>query len=191
MKRQIITEDNRETQVLRVPFYYQSNLDALCFVFSIKMCIEYFKNIYENDFIRRKTPNLDINEIRKLTHTDEFLGTRVDRQLMKELSRSIPSLSFSLIEEYSIERIRKNFNRNLPTIILYNCSYMMYNERGPSHAGVVIGVVEENDLIVNNPWLGPEKLIRWKDLQKGWELEHNKAVTIKPETQTRLEEFNE
>ena len=124
-----------------------------------------------------------------MTHTDEFLGTRVDKSLMKELARRIPSLNFYLVEGCSIERIRKNFNRNLPTIILYNYSYMKYNERGPSHAGVVVGVIEENDLIVNNPWSGPESLIRWKDLQKGWELEHNKAVIVAPETQTDLEEF--
>ena len=66
---------------------------------------------------------------------------------------------------------------------------MLYNEPGPSHAGVVIGVIEDIDLILNNPWLGPERLIRWKDLQKGWELEYNKLVIMKPETQMKLEEF--
>jgi hypothetical protein len=189
MKRQIITEDNRRTQVLRVPFYYQSNQDALCFVFSVKMCIEYFKNIFTNDYIRNKTPNLSIEDIKKLTHTDEFLGTRVDKSLMKELSREIPSLNFSLKEGCSVDIIRNNFNKNLPAIILYNCSYMIYNEPGPGHAGVVIGVIEDNDLILNNPWLGPEKLIKWKDLQKGWELEYNKIVTISPETQMKMEEY--
>jgi len=153
------------------------------------MCIEYFKNIFENDFIRNKTPNLTVEDIRQLTHTDEFLGTRVDRPLMKELSRTISSLNFSLKEGCSLDIIRNNLKKSLPTIILYNCSYMLYNEPGPSHAGVVIGVIEDIDLILNNPWLGPERLIRWKDLQKGWELEYNKLVIMKPETQMKLEEF--
>lgn len=189
LKRQIITEDNRKIQVLRVPFYYQSNQDALCFVFSLKMCIEYFKNIFENDFIRSKTPNLSVEDIRQLTHTDEFLGTRVDRSLMKELSREIPSLNFSLRERCSIDIIKTNFKKNLPTIILYNCSYMIYNEPGPGHAGVVIGIIDDNDLVLNNPWLGPEKLIKWKELEKGWELEYKKAVIMQPELQTKVEDF--
>lgn len=189
MKRQIITEDNRKVQVLRVPFYYQSNQDALCFVFSLKMCIEYFKNIFENDFIRSKTPNLSVEDIKQLTHTDEFLGTRVDKSLMKALSREIPSLNFSLKERCSLDMIKSSLSKNLPTILLYNCSYMIYNEPGPGHAGVVIGVIGDDDVILNNPWLGPERLIKWKDLQKGWELEYNRTVTIQPELQMRVEEF--
>ena len=66
---------------------------------------------------------------------------------------------------------------------------MLYNEVGPGHAGVVIGVIEDNDVILNNPWLGPETLIKWKDLQKGWELEYKKIVTITPEPQMKLEEY--
>ena len=58
---------------------------------------------------------LTVEEIKELTHTDEFLGTRVDKSLMKELTREIPSLNFSLKEEYSINMIKNNFDKNLPT----------------------------------------------------------------------------
>ncbi|MDP2767518.1 MAG: C39 family peptidase [Candidatus Methanoperedens sp.] len=187
MKRQIITNDSRKVQILRVPYYYQSESDWLCFVFSLKMCLDYFKNIYQSDFIRSNTPNKSVDELRHLTHTGQFMGTRVDDSLVNELSREIPSIKFSLDEKCSINTLLDNFNRNLPTIVLYNCSYMLYEEEGPGHAGVIIGILDDNDLILHNPWLGPEVLVKWKDFQKGWELEYNKVVIMKPETQTKLE----
>mgnify|MGYP001052506999 CR=1 FL=1 len=186
MRRKILTNDNRAVEVLRIPYYYQSNSDWLCFVFSLKMCLEYFKNIYQNTVVRNNTPNLNIDNIKALTHSREFTGTRVDRSLMNELSREIPPIEFSLNEECSIDTLIDNFKKNLPTIVLYNCSYVLYEEAGPGHAGVVIGIVEDNDLILNNPWLGPEKLVKWKDFLKGWELEYNRVVVMKPKTQTRL-----
>lgn len=189
MRRQIITRDKRKVQVLRVPYYYQSNKDALCFVFSLKMCIEYFKNIFDDDFIKNHTPHLSIDDLKKLTHTDDFIGTRIDRSLLNELSREIPSLKFSLNENCSIDMLKNNFNKNLPTIVLYDCSYMLYDERGPGHAGTVIGIIGDDDLILNNPWLGPERLVKWKDFQKGWELENNRVITIKPEMQMKMEEY--
>jgi len=151
------------------------------------MSLDYFKNIYQNEVVRDKTPNLSVDELKQLTHSGEFTGTRVDNSLMKELSRKIPSLKFSLNEECSINYLKNNFEKNLPTIVLYNCSYMLYEEPGPGHAGVVIGIIEDNDLILNNPWLGPDRLVRWKDFLKGWELEYNKVVTVEPETQANLE----
>lgn len=187
MRRKILTEDNREIQVLRVPYYYQSNQDWLCFVFSLKMCLEYFKNIFDNELVKHNTPNLSIDDLKKLTHSGEFSGTRIDHSLMKELSREIPSLKFSLNEYCSINTLMENYKKNIPTIVLYNCSYMLNEELGPGHAGVVIGVIEDNDIIINNPWLGPEKLIKWKDFQKGWEPEYNRLITINPETQMKLE----
>ena len=186
LKRQIITEDNRSVQVLRVPYYYQSNSDWLCFVFSLKMCLEYFKNIYKSEVVKDNTPNMSIDDLKGLTHTGEFAGTRVDQSLMNELSRRIPTIKFDLVEQYTIEQLRKNFEENLPTIVIYNCSYMINEEPGPGHAGVVISTIEDNDLIVNNHWLGAEKLIRWKDFQKGWELEYNRAIIMEPLPQTKL-----
>ncbi len=57
----------------------------------------------------------------------------------------------------------------------------------PGHAGVVIGMTEDGDMILNNPWLCADRLVKWKDFRKGWELEYNKVVMIYPVTQTRLE----
>ena len=47
--------------------------------------------------------------------------------------------------------------------------------------------IEDDDLILNNPWIGPEKLVKWKDFLKSWELEYNKVVMMEPELQARLE----
>jgi len=187
LRRQILTDDNRAVQVLRIPYYYQSNSDWLCFVFSLKMCLEYFKNIYQNEFVRNSTPNMSVDELKQLTHSGEFTGTRIDKSLMNELTRKIPSINFTLNEECSIDHLKRNFENDLPTIVLYNCSYMLYEEPGPGHAGVVIGIIDDNDLILNNPWLGPERLVKWKDFLKSWELEYTKVVMMEPEMQTRLE----
>jgi len=50
-----------------------------------------------------------------------------------------------------------------------------------------IGMIDDNDLIRSNPWLGPERLVKWKDFLKSWELEYTKVVMMEPVTQTRLE----
>ena len=55
---------------------------------------------------------------------------------------------------------------------------MLYEEYGPEHAGVVTGIIEDNDLILNNPLTGPERLVKWKDFLKSWELEYNKVLLI-------------
>ena len=128
MRRQILTDDNMAVQVLRIPYYYQSNSDWLCFVFALKMCPEYLKNIYQNEFVRNATPNMSVDEPEQLTNSGEFAGTRVDKSPMNELTRKIPSINFTLSEECSIEHLKKNFEKDLPTLVRYNCSYMRYEE---------------------------------------------------------------
>ncbi|MGP8323697.1 MAG: HEPN domain-containing protein [Methanosarcinaceae archaeon] len=147
MRRQIITDDSRAVHALCIPYYYQSNSDWLCFVFPLKMCLEYFKNIYRDEFVRNSTPNMSVDELKQLTHSGEFTGTRIDKSLVNELTRKIPSINFTLKEECSIDHHIKNFENDLPTIVPYNCSYMLYEEPEPGHAGVVSGIIDDNDLI--------------------------------------------
>ena len=104
MRRQILTDDYMAVQVLRIPHYYQSNSDWLCFVFSLKMCPEYFKN---------STPNLSIDELKQWTNSGEFKGTRIANAIMNELTRKIPSINFTLNEECSIDHLKRNFKNDM------------------------------------------------------------------------------
>ncbi|MEA3281186.1 MAG: hypothetical protein U9Q68_01290 [Euryarchaeota archaeon] len=131
----------------------------------------------QNEFVRNSTPNMSVDELKQLTHSGKFTGTRIDRSLMNELTRKIPSINFTLTEECSIDHLKRHFENDLPTIVLYNCSYMLWKTR-IGHAGVVIGIIDDNDLIRGNPWLGPESLVKWKDFLKSWELEYTKVVML-------------
>ena len=113
MRRQILTDDNMAVQVLRIPYYYQSNSDWLWFVFSLKMCLEYFKNICRNEFVRNSTPHLSTDELKQLTYSGEFTDTRIDKALMNELTRKIPSINFTLNEECSIDHLKRNFGNDM------------------------------------------------------------------------------
>jgi len=50
---------------------------------------------------------------------------------------------------------------------------------------VVIGITE-NDIIVNNPWLGSEYFISHENFAPAWELEYNQAILLEPNPQTKL-----
>ena len=113
MRRQILTDDSMAVQVLRIPHYYQANSDWLCFVFSLKMCPEYFKNIYRNEFVRNSTSNLSIDELKQWTNSGEFKGTRIANAIMNELTRKIPSINFTLNEECSIDHLKRNFKNDM------------------------------------------------------------------------------
>ena len=87
------------------------------------------------------------------------------------------------------------------SIIVKECNKLEYREywkqikkEGYQMLGIPIDSIfaeekalDDNDLIRNNPWLGPERLVKWKDFLKSWELEYTKVVMMEPVTQTRLE----
>jgi uncharacterized protein YvpB len=67
----------------------------------------------------------------------------------------------------------------------YNCQFLTIGIHGAGHAGVVIGITE-NDIIVNNPWLGSEYFISHENFAPAWELEYNQAILLEPNPQTKL-----
>lgn len=183
MKRRIPIEGD-VVDVLRVPYYSQSDMDAYCIPFSLKMCLTYFRDIYDNPVIKKQTPNFDVNEIVGITSAHRYNGTRISDDLMNKLSKNIPSIEFKL-KSIDYREIEKNLRDNIPVIVLYNCTYMLYDEVGPGHAGVVIGLTNDK-IILNNPWLGPDKIIDKREFNVAWELEYNSAIIMKPNPQSKL-----
>jgi len=148
-------------------------------VCSLKMCIEYFINEYNNKKIKSLMPNLNIEEICNITHTREP-GTP-----LRDLSKNLESVGIPLkfnMRSSSIQEIKEKIRKNLPVVVIYNGTYLLNQVRGSGHAGVVIGVTTENNVILNNPWFGatyiPDKLI----FEEAWELEYNRALFIEPDT---------
>jgi hypothetical protein len=70
---------------------------------------------------------------------------------------------------------------------IYNCQFLTYGIRGACHAGVIIGTTE-NDIIINNPWLGSEYFISHEVFAPAWELEYNQAILLDPNPQSKLGE---
>ncbi len=142
MRRKIVDPLNNQIEVLKVPWYPQQDIEWTCLVNSIKMCLEYMKNTYDNRIIRDIVPNMSIDEIMKITNTRRFTGTVVDSHLIRNLNSNI-------------------------------------------EAGVIIGITE-NDIIINNPWLGSEYFISHEVFAPAWELEYNQAILLDPNPQSKL-----
>lgn len=172
-----ITIQGESVTILKVPWYPQSETDWKCFVCSLKMCLEYFKNEYNNDIVRQNTPNLDIENIMDITHTRKNTGTPTEG-LCKKLEKSGLPFSFQL-KNSSFQEIEEKVSQGLPVIVIYNGSYLKEERRGPSHAGVVIGI-RDDDLILNNPWFGAAYLVDRFKFERAWELEDNQVIIIEP-----------
>lgn len=185
--RKTLRLDGSDIDVLRVPFSFQAEKDSLCIPFSLWMCLSYFNSIYENSIVRKNTPNFNLDEILKLTKT-KTLGTIVDTKLMNRLNQSINSLQFDFKTNCCITDLKKRFDKNIPSIVLYDCSYLICDIPGSNHAGVVVGF-DDCRIILNNPWLGPNWYTDIDDFQRSWELEGNRAILIDPITQNRLEAY--
>lgn len=183
-----MTVQGEKVAILKVPWFPQSNTDAKCMACSLKMCIEYFINEYKNKTINKNIPSFDINEILNLTHTREPGSGTPLRNLCKNLEKTGMPLRFS-IKSTSINEIKQKIDEDLPVIVIYNGTYLLYQMKGSGHAGVVIGITDDDNVILNNPWFGPiyipDKLI----FEEAWELEYNRALLIEPniqQTQTEL-----
>lgn len=178
-----ISVDGVSVNVLRVPYFPQTPTDNYCYICCLKMILAYFRNFFNNEIVRQNTPELDIDKIISVTNTKK-LGTR-EENLIKNLDNEIKSLKFEKIENATFEIIEKNYRRGVPTIVIYNGSYLRNQERGGAHAGVVVGITQDK-IILNNPWFGYQFTINKLDFEQAWELEYKKAILIKPIAQKTL-----
>lgn len=87
---------SKRIDVLKVPWYPQQDIEWTCVVNSIKMCLEYMKNTYNNRIVQKIVPNMDIDEILSISNTRRFTGTDVDSRLIKNLNSKIEGIIFSL-----------------------------------------------------------------------------------------------
>lgn len=185
--RRTLRLNGSDVDVLRVPFMYQAEGDSRCIPFSLLMCLSYFTNIYESSVVKKNTPIMNIDDILKLTKT-KILGTIVDARLINRLNESIRSLQFEFRLNCSIDDLKRSFEKDIPSIVLYDCSYLVYDIPGTNHAGVVVGL-DDDKIVLNNPWMGPNYYSDIEDFQRSWELEKNRAILINPVKQENLEAY--
>ena len=186
--RRTMTVHGENVTILKVPWYPQSDLDWKCFVCSLKMCLEYFKNEYKNDIVRQNTPNLDIEDLMKITHTRKNTGTPTEG-LCKRLEKAGLPFKFQL-KKSSFSEIEEKILVGIPVIVIYNGSYLKEERKGPSHAGVIVGM-RDDDLILNNPWFGATYIADKFEFERAWELEYNQVLIMEPvisQTQASLED---
>ncbi len=188
--RRPIQVRGHEVQVLKVPWYSQDDVEYTCFVCSLKMCLEFFHNVYENQVIRERTPSFSINRLMELTHTRRYTGTPLDPARIRRLGMHIP-FDVELEPDCSLSDIDKSLQKALPVIVIYDTAFPRIAERGPAHAGVVVGLTLDRDVILNNPWYGAEVVVDRLDFERGWELQYDSAVFFTPIPQTKLSEWSE
>ncbi len=120
MRRKILDPLNNQIEVLKVPWYPQQDIEWTCMVNSIKMCLEYMKNTYNNRIIRDIVPNMSIDDIMKITNTRRFTGTSVDSHFIKNLNSNIEGIIFSLEEEVSMKKLSEKIEKGIPRALFQN-----------------------------------------------------------------------
>jgi hypothetical protein len=160
--------------VLRVPYYTQSDSDSKCYPYSVKMCLEYFHNVYPHAI---NIPVFNIDEIADILNTRDT-GTPIENLTIR-LNEKINNIEFKFLEYSNFEIIETQLKKYLPIIVLYDYSYYQTYQRGNGHAGVVVGVTPDS-LILNNPWLGPFKDMDKLRFERAWECEHKALIKMTP-----------
>jgi hypothetical protein len=79
-----IEVDHTIISILQVPYYSQEDADYLCFVYSILMVMDFFKNVHSNEELRQIIPNTTKDEIMAITKAQYGLGTTFSTNLIKE-----------------------------------------------------------------------------------------------------------
>jgi len=178
MRRNIVV-NGRQIEVLQVPYFTQEQTEAWCLPYSIKMCIEYYKEYYRFKVVRDKINNLSTEEIAQILKTDRENGTRINTTTFKELAQQTCMLDYNIEIDKDFPSLEKRFKKNLPSIVLYDLSYLMNKERGPGHAAVVVGLTKDQ-IILNNPWIKGEWPLEKMTFDEGWELEYHSALFVDP-----------
>jgi uncharacterized protein YvpB len=173
-------------KILRVPYFNQSDSEWLCVVYSLKMVLDFFKNVHTTREIRERSPNTTRDELLGITRTKIATGTQISENLIQSLNTAFPSLYFEL-KQTNYDTIQRALNKHNPVIVIYNPSILFINEEGPGHAGVVIGMNDQL-IVLNNPWYGPGFYIEKTEFDRAWEIEYNMAIFIQPNAQKRLDE---
>ena len=182
MEREILL-DNQKIRLLRVPYYSQSGTEFLCLVYSILMVFSFYKNIHIDPNIRNNSPNTTRDELISITKSDIYSGTTLSG-LEDRLTQEYPNMIFEL-KNTSFDEIKKSLSTKRPVIVIYNPSLFLTGEKGPSHAGVVIGLTKDK-IILNNPWIGEGVNIDRITFERSWEIEKYLGLYIFPNPQKRL-----
>ena len=145
--------DGTNSRVLRVPLFTQPDTEPECMVFSLKMCIEYMKNAYPDERIRRLTRSLNRDEILRYIHVDE-VGWKKDQPQLDDLSKATGTLKFKLKSNGTIGDVAKELSNTKPVVLIYDVYNLInHNGSGGVHAGVAIGL-DDSKIILHNPWRG-------------------------------------
>jgi hypothetical protein len=171
-----------------VPWTPQHDSDRLCFPSSTWMVYRYFADLYSGESVRQRLGPITYAELVELcVGTGKEKGTRINEDLMHRLTNRFISLLASLRRGVNLDDAKERADRGIPTILVYEGSYVLHGLRGPAHAGVYIGQAANGDPILNNPWVSSAFAPNRQRFLDGWELRGRKAVYLDPVQITTLE----
>jgi|Deesub1362B_J571_1020462.scaffolds.fasta_scaffold07725_2 uncharacterized protein YvpB len=152
------------------------------------MVIEYIKNYYGNP-VFENMPDMNYDKIVSLCKTNPDTGTRINEELMREISSEINLLKLELKSGLNYGDLKDTIEKEIPCIVIYDGRYIKYQLRGPAHAGVVIGFTPLDEIVLNNPWYGSMVEFSKREFIDAWEIYGNSAVFIKLIPQTKVEDY--
>lgn len=171
-----------------VPWNPQHDSDSLCFPASLWMVVRYFLDHAGFEAARESLAPCSYSEIVEWCGAGRENGTRLSQELMSSLTAHLKGVTLSMRTGFSLAEAQKRAVKGLPTILIYDGSYVLQRVRGSAHAGVFIGSTANGDPILNNPWVGALFAPDRRHFSDGWELRSNRAVLVDPLAQTTLGE---
>lgn len=183
----LVGRGNEKANVLMVPWDPQHHSDALCFPASLWMVLRYYMDHYSSDSLRETLQGSTFQELVELCLPSDEIGTRISQDLLVRLRGRFGSLKFGMVAPVTLDDAQKRADRGLPSILIYEGSYLMYGLRGPGHAGVYVGSTAGGDPILNNPWVGALYAPPRQKFLDAWELRDFRAVTVDPQPQRKFE----
>jgi hypothetical protein len=187
-RRVVLTaRGNEQAEVLMVPWDPQHDADSLCFPSSVWMVYRYFADHHSNDAVRTALPPLTYSAMVDTCLAGNENGTRIGPDLVRRLTERLVILRATLVTGYSLGEAQARVGRGLPSILIYEGSYVLQGIRGSAHAGVYIGQTTSGDPILNNPWVGALFAPQQQRFLDGWDLRARRAILLDPIATRTLE----
>ncbi|WP_290597477.1 MULTISPECIES: papain-like cysteine protease family protein [unclassified Archaeoglobus] len=174
--------DGVQIDCLRVPLYTQPDDEPLCFAYCVKMILDYFKNIYPDEKVRRTVNSLDIDEIAKILDIKED-GWVMSEKRLQQLSEATASLEFVYSEMVDMSILEANLSAHIPKIIIFDKLYLIdsnYLLLEPMlHSAVVVGLEDEQWIVLNDPWGQGYERIDIANFYDAWDRACRAVVEVK------------
>lgn len=116
------------------------------------MCLQYFSRKYKLSFIKDQTHILsELSEIYGLVEYEEGKKTDITDEWVERVNKQLVGLKLTLKKDYTVNEFIDRFKRELPSIALYDQSFLMGGPRSDNHHASVIKGINPRSVTMSDP----------------------------------------